>query len=211
MPATVEAVAILVAFVLPGFILANVYNRNVSRPTPSDTKLAIESIGFGAFNHLVASPFTLQVFEWYERGTLLTKHTGGLFVWCALVIFLLPILFGSVFSLIVEARVLQTVLGKLGLSVALRTSQAWDYFFQQREGCWVLVHLKSGSVIGGIFGRHSFASLTPHPRDLYLEQSYEVKEDGTFGEPLGDTLGEWIDGGDIERVQFFKKSATSGA
>lgn len=53
--------------------------------------------------------------------------------------------------------------------------KAWDHFFRnRRKACWVLVHLKGGGLVGGVFSKNSFASSYPDPEDLYLEEVWQV-------------------------------------
>src|ERR1043165_8488853 len=51
---------------------------------------------------------------------------------------------------------------------------SWDYFFDRREPCFVLIHLKSGEYIGGLYSSGSFASSFPNHGDVYLETTYKV-------------------------------------
>lgn len=202
---TIESLFILIIFILPGFILASVYNRNISRSNPTDSKLVIESIGFSTFNHLISYFYTAKIYAYYHTGTLFDKYIHYFALWILLVVFLLPIFFGWFFSKIVEAEQLQNFFERIGLSIASRTNQAWNYFFQQESGVWVIIYLKSGVKVGGIFGQKSFASLSPNPKDIYLEKAYKIKGENTFGNPLGDNVGIWINGDNIERIEFFKK------
>lgn len=103
-----------------------------------------------------------------------------------------------------ESKILEPYTGRVGQTLVSRTTQAWDYFFQQRKGCWIIIFLKSGDSIGGELGKGSFVSLTPHPKDVFIQKAYNIKEDGTFGEPLVDNIGMWIDGSDIQRIEFFR-------
>lgn len=205
MPTTTESLFLLLIFILPGFILANVYNRNISRPYPKDYQFVIESIGFSTFNHLVAYFFTNKIYIWYSEKILFDKYPHYFGLWIFGVVFILPILLGLIFSKIVELEPLQNILDKIGLSIAGRTSQSWDYFFEKNKACWMIIYLETGEKIGGIFGQKSFVSLTPNPKDIYLEAAYEVKEDGTFGSILGDSFGVWVNGDKIKKIEFFKK------
>ena len=47
---------------------------------------------------------------------------------------------------------------------------AWDYYFDKRNPSWVLVHLKDGTLIGGLFGDDSYATSFPTDGDIYLEK-----------------------------------------
>jgi hypothetical protein len=74
--------------------------------------------------------------------------------------------------------------------------RGWDHLFASRPSGTVRVRLKDGKWIGGAFGEGSYAAGFPDkPQDLLLEQSYQLKDDGSFerdenGEfvPLGSRL-----------------------
>ena len=69
--------------------------------------------------------------------------------------------------------------------IAVRARTAWDDFFgRQRTECWLQVEMGDGRIIGGRFGRKSFASSWPDPGHLFMEEVWTVGADGYFGEPL---------------------------
>lgn len=82
--------------------------------------------------------------------------------------------------------------------------KSWDYFFSKREACWVLVHLKNGSLIGGYYGKDSFASRYPNIEDIYLQEVWKVDKNGKFGEKIERTKGLWIDKNEFTHLEFFR-------
>lgn len=204
MPATYDALVIVLLFVLPGLILSAVYNANVARPPRSDLAVITTSIAFSVLVHLSVYYWTSDIYKWYSDQSLFGRHLDAFALWVFVAIFVLPILIGRLFSALVEMDSLQRFWGSFGLSTVSRTTQAWDYFFQQQRGCWMIITLKSGPEVGGRFDQDSFAALTPGNKDVYIEEVYEVKADGTFGEPLGDGIGMWVNGSDITKIEFFK-------
>lgn len=85
---------------------------------------------------------------------------------------------------------------------------AWDYYFDEREPAFVLIHLENGNLIGGYFGSNSYATSFPNQGDLYLEAVYEVAEDGTFDEPIEDTDGMIITSDEYHYVELFTLPAS---
>lgn len=51
-----------------------------------------------------------------------------------------------------------------------------------------------GTVVGGFWGPHSYASSFPAHGDLYLSAVYHVDPSGRFGDPIPDTNGLLIAG-----------------
>jgi len=96
---------------------------------------------------------------------------------------------------------------RLGLAASLRTGQAWDWKFRgfrPEHGAWVRVRLRHGQgAIVGSFGPGSVASANPRRRDLYLEETWTVDEEGEPVEAVG--AGVWISGDEILSIEFFEE------
>jgi hypothetical protein len=70
---------------------------------------------------------------------------------------------------------------------------AWDFVMRQRRAGYVRIHLEDGKGIpGGIYARHSFGSTNPRQTELYLEELWQLEEDGNFEQPLPGSRGVWI-------------------
>jgi Family of unknown function (DUF6338) len=78
---------------------------------------------------------------------------------------------------------------------------AWDWYFSQKKPAWVIVTLKNGSRVYGLFGRNSFAGNDPDRRDLYLEATYRLLSNGEWA-PNEDTRGILILGDQIAVIEF---------
>ena len=79
----------------------------------------------------------------------------------------------------------------------------WDYVFGQRKRNWIIVTLKDGARIGGRFDSKSFASSAPAPEQLFLEECWNINEDGGFEIARTDSGGILILGNEIKTVEFF--------
>lgn len=96
-----------------------------------------------------------------------------------------------------------------------RTPSAWN-FATKLGPRWVRVHLRDGTIIGGVFEDGSFADDSGEVaafedlKDIYLEQVYNLTEDGDFGEPVTNTAGIWIAHDMISHVMFFKREQNGG-
>ena len=56
-------------------------------------------------------------------------------------------------------------------------------------------------VLAGVFSARSFASSEPSHRDLYLEQIYEIEDDGPW-QPVPMNRGVWIRGEAIRTIEL---------
>jgi hypothetical protein len=61
---------------------------------------------------------------------------------------------------------------------------------------------RDGQWVGGYAGTGSFYSTYPEPRELFVEQAWELDEDGAFVEVVQGTAGMWIKCDDAPVVQF---------
>jgi hypothetical protein len=69
---------------------------------------------------------------------------------------------------------------------------AWDYATTTAPAGWVRVRIAPGQWVGGRFADGSYFSTYPEPRDLFIEDQYVVKEDGSFGERVPSSSGVWL-------------------
>ena len=74
----------------------------------------------------------------------------------------------------------------------------------------MLFHLKDGSLAGGLYRKGSFASASPHNRDVYVRDAWRVGIDGKFMEQLAGTLGMWISVEECTLVELFEKGGAQG-
>lgn len=72
------------------------------------------------------------------------------------------------------------------------TPAAWDWGVTRPGARFVRVRWGDGQWIGGLFEHDSYASTYPEPRDLYIRYQYEIKDDGSFGNPVPGTRGVWL-------------------
>jgi uncharacterized protein DUF6338 len=65
---------------------------------------------------------------------------------------------------------------------------SWDYVFSKRNEEWVIVHLKDGRTIGGLFASKSFASSYPAKEQIYIEDVWKLDDNGKFEKSLNNSL-----------------------
>ena len=79
----------------------------------------------------------------------------------------------------------------------------WDYIFKKGETFWVIVHLKDGRKVGGRYDKHSFASSYPEKEEIYLEEVWELADNGKFIKPIERSKGIIILGKEISLIEMF--------
>ncbi len=84
------------------------------------------------------------------------------------------------------------------------TQSPWDYVFSQRKSYWVIVTLKDGVQIAGLYSSNSFASSAPSPEQIYLEQSWKLNDSEGFEREHNQTDGVIIISSEISHIELFK-------
>jgi hypothetical protein len=62
---------------------------------------------------------------------------------------------------------------------------------------------KMAGLVGGVFSENSFASSYPDPEDLYLEEVWQVSDDGAFERAIPGTRGLWVSREAFDVLEFF--------
>lgn len=214
MPETLEAVAIVILLVAPGFLCRMFLGAGIPRVFVSEVHFILVALLFSILVHVTALPFTLEIADRIVVfGGALSKVDPEqavqmdwiVFLWIVCVLFVFPTLLALVLSSLWRARWTQPFLGRLGISQVESTPQAWDWFFlTQEQGCWVVAEAEDGTRVGGEYGANSFVSITPHRKDLFLETIYDVDEFHNFGGRKLDTVGAWINGEKVKSLHFYR-------
>jgi hypothetical protein len=73
------------------------------------------------------------------------------------------------------------------------TPVAWDHkALNMPRGQFVRVRVESGTYFGGWYSTRSYMSTNPHGRDLYIEEQWRLRPDGSFDGPIVDGAGIWL-------------------
>jgi hypothetical protein len=93
--------------------------------------------------------------------------------------------------------------------------RAWDFVFNAlalrkkgvgANGLFLIVTLKSGDKVAGVFAEPGFASLWPYDRDLLLGQTWELIE-GKPSRLVDGSIGLYVDAANIDVVEVFDYAA----
>jgi hypothetical protein len=88
--------------------------------------------------------------------------------------------------------------------------KAWDIFFSKRKPCFMLIHLKNAQVIGGLYAYSSAASSYPEKEDLYLQEIWQLDEEGKFLKPIDGTMGLLVNYDTVDYIELFNCSEQGG-
>ncbi|MFF3504316.1 DUF6338 family protein [Streptomyces sp. NPDC003247] len=192
-PTTLEQLALLVVLVLPGMTYQ--YLRERWRgPVSGEQQLAdrvmralTAGVALDSFYAVVLGPYLVDRYRRSGPGYgVVAEHPRAAGLW-ALGLFLgVPALVAAAVSWW-ERRGARTVYRA--------APTAWDHMFgdsTQARPRFVRARLKDGTWVGGWFDARSYASGYPHAGDLFLQWSYQMNPDGSFGPPVAGTAGLYL-------------------
>lgn len=174
---SLEIFFLLLLLLVPGVIIDFVRAQFVGRRT--------RTVGEAGLNFVVVSliyyALTLPLFLWLVGGWV--QLIDNVLAWYPL-LFLGPVLTGLLLGWAAQLDLLGKNARRFGFNVIHPMPTAWDRAFSRLQERWVIITLKDGRKVAGLYGQSSVASSDPDARDLYVEKIYDL---------LGD---EWIDTGE---------------
>ncbi len=201
-----DAALYTILFILPGFLFSWVASSVYPRKPEDGQQSFIRFLALSCLIYMVLGPFLyLTLFRQMALRQQSLRDMMGedpdrtvLVVYVA--VFVAPVVGGVVSGRLCQARLWQRLLS----SGVHPIGTAWDRKFYEAEGpMWVLVTLKDGSQVAGLYGdKGSFASSDAGQRDLYLEAVYDVVGDGPW-QPAKREPGIWIRGDEIRHIEFW--------
>ena len=170
---TLNNISIFLIFFLPGFISMKVYDLLISTDRLDFSASLFEAIGFSTINFALLS--------WLIYVNIANQFWVNSPVWfiisILIVFFIFPVILPFFFLKIIESK----YFAKYIVNPVLKP---WDYVFGKREVYWVVVNLKNGIKIGGMYNENSFSSSYPSNEQIYLEQVWKLDSDGVFLETI---------------------------
>jgi hypothetical protein len=196
-----DAVLLAVVFLVPGFVWSAVLSMLVPRKVvPTDLRL-LEFLTFSCLNLGFWAWALVLIF----KTDLINEHPGWASLCVYVIIFLSPMGFGVACGWLQQNSVVGRFLARFGFRTIHPTPTAWDWHFSQSKPYWVLVTLKSGDRVYGLFGTRSFAGDDPNHRDLYIEAVFRLLETDEWA-PVEDSAGILIAPDEISAIEFRKVS-----
>lgn len=202
MPQSLNAVIVIILFIMPGFITDRVIALTIPRAKRESTEIILTAITFSCINYAIFSWLILLMFF---KGFPGKSETWFIFSWLGILL-LGPVIEGFAFNRLVNSNVYHKIFRFLKLKNIRLIPKSWDYHFGKEEPSWILITLTDGTKIGGFFGKHSFASSFPAEEDLYIEELWVIDDKGGFEKRIESSGGCLIRSNDIKFIEFFKPS-----
>jgi hypothetical protein len=180
-------IILLIIFILPGFISLKVWKLLVPSHEIKISEYSIETICYSVINFALL--FWLIPIAGKQAGFI-----QYLLYTCILLIG--PIIWPIVWKLLITSKFLKG-------HIIHPTPKAWDYYFSLGRSCFMLIHLKNGNRIGGLYYKNSFASSYPETSDLYIKEVWKINENGAFEKKIENTDGMLISYDIIDYIELF--------
>jgi hypothetical protein len=209
-PSGVPQLLILAAFVMPGFIFQATRLRFRGQlPGERDQfSRVLRALGISFF-------FDLFYFAVFSRAIQATASNPEVIferpVSAAVIafnfVFLVPIIAALLdlgLSLRSDKRLQQagfwkatfSAFGTLFTLAAYRlynsAPSSWDFAARRLRPAWIRIQYTDNVWMGGYLGATGFINATPEPRELYLEQAWQLSDTGEFERPIDGSLGVWV-------------------
>jgi len=188
----IENIFILTILFVPGFIYLKAYRLFIAETKTDFSKDLYEAIGFSFLNAIIFS---------YPLYTLNCSHLLEQNPFFYFLIMLLIILVAPILGAIIFSRISQTKwFGKFMINP---TKSAWDSFFARRESYYVKITLKDGRKIGGKYGKNSYSSTYPNPKEIFIEEHWLLDKNNDFDVKEEQTEGILITENEISTIEFY--------
>lgn len=188
----VDKLVIFIAFVVPGFISLKTYALLQPADNRDTSQQLVDAVAYSSVNYaLMLGPIYAV-----EHSSLQTCSPTLYVLFYVLVLLVAPVFWAWAFLRLRKTQLFQR-------SVAHPTGKPWDFVFSQRKHYWVIATLNDGRQIAGKFAGKSFASSSPSPEQIYLEEAWLMSEVGGFERARNDSAGIIILAKEIATLELF--------
>ncbi|MGL5859572.1 MAG: DUF6338 family protein [Angustibacter sp.] len=205
LPSTIDQLFVVLLFVLPGSVYQFVRTR-LRGPAPDDASAVNRVLRALGVSALLVSLYTVIAGPYLV--TLIGETRVGAAGWatrireiglCGVVLLIaIPAALAMIDHL--RRRYLPT---PQWLRVAYDpTPSAWDFAFANRKETYIRLLTADDRWLGGWWGKGSWVSGYPEPRDIFISVAHQMKDNGSFGDPIEGSGGLYVRCDDVRAVEF---------
>ena len=187
-----DKIFLFILFFVPGFISMKVYQLLVASEPSKFSESLNEAIGFSSINFASLSWLIILI----HRNNFYLNYLVWYLIICLFIIFIAPIIWPILYVRLTKSK-------RLRKYILSPIKSPWDYYFEKGKSAWVIVNLKSGEKIGGVYSCNSFASAFPQNNQIYLEELWVIDGQGKFLKKKERTNGTIIFCNDIKSIEFY--------
>ncbi|MGA8744547.1 MAG: DUF6338 family protein [Solirubrobacterales bacterium] len=217
MPDTLIGLAIAVAFVLPGFITADLAeSRRASKASRSDLELVLRGLVWALLiqGAVAASGWTQTIVNDVSSGDAWKHHLGELISFSLVVGIAIPTILGSLLSVWLRHAEQDGQLKFWHYALGARDyRKAWDFVFGRQDGAYILLTVAEDGKAKHFLGKYgpgSYATQAPtEPAEIYLERAWPADRNGIVEASVlvrKPQRGMWVDTEKIERLEILDVS-----
>lgn len=197
---TPESILGALILILPGFVFVMTQERLVPTSRRDFSKSAIEFFGYGATNFVVFAWAILPRIEDWSH----LHFSGWDYLIAPSIAVVAPFVSAVGWVRLSQSSVLERLAG-MGESRRTPEPTAWDFFFGRRgRPCWILVRLRDGTNVAGIFEKGCYASRYPEDQSLYIKRLYRTDSAGAIQDEVAGSAGAVISGQDIRLIEMWE-------
>lgn len=187
-----DKLIIFIAFVIPGFVALKAYELLFPSERHDSSKQIVDAVAYSCLNYAILFWPIAAV----ENAKIGDSYSNLYALFYLFVLFIAPVILILVWKLVRESDLFQSF-------APHPTQKPWDFVFSKRNTYWIIVTLKNGKRIAGMYGENSFASSAPAEEQIYLEQEWVLNEEGGFERPASQSAGIIVLASEIETVEFY--------
>lgn len=194
MSATFDAdtVGLFLLAVFPGLVSTTIYRLIMPARALDWGNALLQGMFYSAVNFVLGLPLLYLLVLGHDP----LGHPVRYFIAAVLLLLVTPILWPLVLVSVFKSKPLAT-------RIQIPYPTAWDFFFDQREPGFALIHLNNGKLLGGYWGGNSYAGSFPNDGDIYLEAVYSVDDAGHFGEVMPNSRGVLLRKDQYSYIELF--------
>lgn len=187
----VEKILLLVLIFVPGFVFLKAKKVFIAQHRTDFSKDLYEAIGISLINFVFFSPL---LYYCYSNKDIVTDNIYMFLTAGLLLTLIFPIFESYFFSKILKSNFIKK-------HFRTANKKPWDDFFEEKKSYWVIVTLKNGNTIRGLYSTKSYVSEFPEKHEIYLEKVYLLDEKNNFSKK-NRTAGIIIVEDEISTIEF---------
>lgn len=198
---SLDVVLYTAVFILPGFIMCSIIDALNPEKKRLEGQILLRCLLLSIFSDACLSWYYSLMIKWENL-----REIEALY-WIVLVLgaSFLSSLLAFAIALIKQKELIYRLLRKIGLNVVHPIQTAWDYVFSEEVPQFVIVTLAGDEKVYGWYSSQSFTSSDFEERDMYIEKTYTVGDDGIWNED-NESCGIYISKDQIKFIEFKKAS-----
>lgn len=195
--ALASQIVVVVLFFVPGSVYLWTYERLVGRLTLTGTERLLRAVTMSAVVYAFFSAWLARLVALgIEENLNVQEGIAAAFV----LVLAAPFALGVV---VAQVRRRELSIRWLGWLTSIHPApSAWDFAFEGTSRAFLRIKLRDGTMIGGAYGKRSFASSYPEPPSVFIEQAWRLGERGEFMEPMEGNLGIYVGLDDVQSVEW---------